>query len=90
MTTPRFIKDPSGTLDYSVDWTDWLGADTIDSSSWTVPSGLVLGTSIAGTAVATAWIGGGTVGNSYYLTNQIVTAAGRVDERSLIIKVEDL
>lgn len=90
MTAPRFIKDPAGTLDYSIDWADWLGDDSISSSSWTVPSGLVLGTSQVSPTVATAWLGGGTVGDSYYVTNHIVTAAGRVDDRSLIIKVEDL
>lgn len=90
MTVSRFLKDPSGTLDYSIDWTDWLGTDTISSSSWTVPSGLEVGTALAGTAVATVWLSGGTAGNSYYVTNTIVTAAGRSDQRSLIIKVDDL
>ena len=30
----KFIKDPDAVLDYQADWSDWLGDDTISSSSW--------------------------------------------------------
>jgi hypothetical protein len=37
--------------------------------------------------VATVWLSGGTAGETYRVTNTVVTAAGRVDERTLRILV---
>ena len=37
---PFFTKAPGSTVDYTLDWDrdDWLGTDTIATSTWTVPS----------------------------------------------------
>lgn len=84
MTT--FIHDPQAVLDYSVDWSAWLvSGETIANSSWTVSSGLTLGTDSNTTTVATAWISGGTAGRNYTATNHIVTSAGREDDRSIAL-----
>jgi hypothetical protein len=84
-------KDPRATLDYSVDWTEWLAGDTITSSQWSVSGGPELSiTNTSNTAsIATVWLTGGTAGKSYRVSNIITTAAGRIDARSLIINVEE-
>jgi hypothetical protein len=82
-----FEKDPSTVCDYSVDWTYWLGLDTISTSSWKVPAGIVCIVKENTTTHATVWLKGGSNGQEYVLTNQIVTAAGRTDERSIRIRV---
>lgn len=85
----KIDKDPSGVLDYSFDWaTNWLGADTISTSTWTVPAGIVKDSDSDSSGVTTVWLSGGTPGTQYTITNTIVTAAGRTEERSVIINVK--
>ena len=36
----NFSKDPHSVLDYVVNWSLWLGTDTITTSEWIVPTGL--------------------------------------------------
>ena len=84
-----FKKDPSAILDYSIDWSLWLDGDTIQSSSWTVPQGLTKASETNDPTTATVWLSGGTVDQTYTVTNRITTANGRTDERSILIKVED-
>jgi len=87
------LKDPGATLDYAVDWgADYLDNDVIAESRWAVvpaePGGvLVLGASFDD-KVATVTAAGGTAGRQYRLTNHVVTASGREDERSLVLRVE--
>lgn len=85
----RFIKDPDATIDFSVDWTDWLGTDTIVTSTWTVPTGLTSVTETNTTKIATIFLSGGTTGSSYEIINRITTAEGRTDDRTLLIVVQN-
>ena len=88
MTT--FLKDPEAVLDYSIDWTDFLeSAETIFSSQWFYPTGITLDSNGHTDKVATAWLSGGTVGQSYELVNRITTDndPARVDERTIIISI---
>ena len=92
---PRLkVKDPQAILDYSFDWgTNYLGTDTIASSTWSVsPSGPDITThpNSHTDTIATVWMGGGTEGQSYILTNEIVTTAGRTDDRSITVVVKSL
>lgn len=84
------IKDPQAVLDYSFDWAAWLTliSDTIASASFTVTSGAVNSSNVVG-AVATAWVSGGVIGTVITLTCHIVTTGGRIDERSVFIKVKE-
>lgn len=83
-------KDPDATLDYSIDWSDWLSqGDSLQTSTWTIST-------IAGdtapvtqestaintiTSTATIVVSGGGANNIYKLTNRITTDNGLVDER---------
>jgi len=89
---PRvFDKDPSAVLDYQIDWTDWLAltppgtADTISTSTWTVPTGITKASDSKTTVKTTVWVSGGTAGQQYELVNRIVTVAGRTAERTIVI-----
>ena len=86
-TSSFYQKDPDAVLDYTIDWSSWLGDDTISASSWTVPSGLTKDSDSNTTTAATVWLSGGTEGVIYTVTNQITTAGGRTDERSIKILV---
>jgi hypothetical protein len=85
----RAEKDPQAILDYSIDWTSWLGLDTIQTSTWMVPTGITKPSDSLVGALATVWLSGGTVGTSYIVTNRVVTAGGRTDERSITVRVID-
>jgi len=73
------------TLDWRVDWSTWLGSDTISTSDWTADTGVTLGTESNTTTVATQFISGGAVGRSYQLTNTITTAGGRTAKRTMTV-----
>jgi len=89
MSADTWIHDPNAILDYSVDWSDWLGSDTIASVTWTVPTGIVKASQAETTTTATAWISGGTAGTEYAVACKIVTAGGRTDERTIILRCQD-
>jgi len=82
-----FGKDPNAVLDYAIDWSSWLGTDTISTSAWTVASGITKTGESKTSTKATIWLSGGTAGVTYELTNRIVTTAGRTDDRTIGIVV---
>ena len=86
-----FIKDPDAVLDYSVDWLLWLAGDEISSSEWLLEEGAVLEQVVASNTATktTVWLRGGLAGTTYLVTNRIVTAGGRTDDRTISVKIED-
>lgn len=91
MITFRAERDPDADLDYTIDWSVWLGDDTIESSSWSVPEGMAqhdASIDQSGTRT-TVWLTGGKAGPSAAIvTNHIVTAAGRHENRSIAFSVQ--
>lgn len=84
-----YEKDPNAVLDYTEDWTKWLGDDQIFSSVWTLPAGVSnAGTTFSATT-ATIWLTGGVAGTSYSIYNQITTVGGRTDKRTIKINAID-
>lgn len=90
----RYTQDPADVLDYALDWTDWLDdGETISTSSWAVtPSGLTtsLASIVNNNTTAVVWLSGGTVGNSYTVTNHITTTDSRTVERSITVAIRNL
>jgi hypothetical protein len=85
-----FSKDPVAVLDFEWDWTAWLAAgETILDASATAASGLTVDSSTISDARVSAWISGGTAGQSYPVKCQVITSAGRTDARSITIAVMD-
>jgi hypothetical protein len=90
MSIATFYKDPDAVVDFAIDWSDWLPTgDTISTSTWDVPAGLTEDSETESTTLTTVWLSGGTAGQDYNITNQIVTAGGRTDDRTITIKVRE-
>ena len=91
MSVFSVIKDPDAVLDYAIDWdTNWLDGDTISASTWAITgpdSSLVVDSESETTAITTVWLSGGTLGRTYSVTNHIVTASGRADDRTITVTV---
>ncbi len=89
MKDSQLIKDPDADLDYGHNWTEWLAGDLITASTWVAkPDGLTLHTeSLSGTQT-TVWARGGVVGCTYKLVNRITTTAGRIEDRTIKLKVQ--
>ena len=87
MAFDNITKDPDAVKPYSVDWSDYLGADTIASSSWAVSGGvdttLVVDSATNDTTSSTVVVSGGTDRRAYDLTNTITTAGGITDDRTI-------
>lgn len=84
-----FVKDPDDHLDYKVDWSTWLGADTLSSATWTVQAGITKDSQSNTTTAATVWLSGGTAGSTYEATCRGVTAGGRTKDWTIGIRVEE-
>lgn len=91
-------KDPDAILDYSIDWTDWLAqGDSLQTSVWTVSTvtadyrPLVQNSNTVNTvtSVGTVFIGNGSAGNTYTLTNRITTDSGLTDERYFRMRIKN-
>ncbi len=82
-----FYKDSHDTLDYYVDWLTFLAGDTISASVWIVPVGIAQLSISNTTTRATIWLSGGTIGETYQITNRITTAGGRIKDQSIYVKI---
>lgn len=87
---PTATKDPDALLDYSFDWSAWLLdiADTIYSATVTAAAPLTTPSApfVAG-GVVHQFIGGGTLGSTFPVVCQIITAGGRTEERTIYLKI---
>jgi len=86
------LQGPLKRLDYSVDWAEFLGADTVEGSVWSispaagfVPVPVLSGMNLTG-AVASVYVSALAYGKIYELTNRATTSQGRVEERSFTIR----
>ena len=64
-------------------------ADEVTAAAVTTADGLTLDGTTRNGSTVTAWLSGGTAGQTYRVTCQIETADGRTDERSIDISVRD-
>lgn len=85
----RFLdKDPVAVDDYTWDWADWLGDDSITSHT-VAGEGVTIDDSTDTPTSVIARISGGTVGSAS-ATCQITTVDGRVGEETIYFRVRDL
>ncbi len=89
-----YLKDPSSSVDYSIDWRAWLSdTETITSSTWSIdPAGASapsLGAENAADTIRSIFVSGGTLGQRHRLTCSIQTDAGRTVDRSLTIRIAE-
>jgi hypothetical protein len=89
MSLARLTKTPGDILDYTVDYSVWLGSDVIDSSDWEVPPALTITTDSFDNTTTTVWLSGGQVGQEYKAKNTITTVGGRTKVTSFDLKMVD-
>jgi len=85
----RFDKDPDAVLSYTMDWSKWLGSDTISTSTWVLEDGITKDSDSNTTTAATITLSSGTKGTNYTVTNRITTAGGLTEDRSWIFRVKE-
>ncbi len=54
-----------------------------------VSSGITNVSNTKTTTTTTIWLSGGTAGSSYTASNRVVTAEGRTEDRTILIRVEE-
>lgn len=90
--TLSWEKDPQASLDYSIDWVDWLAdvpGDSIANLYVTKSDGVsVSAQAIRGTVTAVV-VKGGEVGVWETITVRVSTAQGRLDERTIKLLITE-
>lgn len=82
-------KDPDEVLDYVIDWTARLGADTIVTSMWAIEDGTsVIDSNTFNGTSATVWLSGGAIGEKVLARNRVVTTGGRTMDQTISIKIK--
>lgn len=92
---PAQLKDPASVLDFTHDWASYLqAAETISTSAWaaspTTASPLTVDSDTETTTTATVWLSGGLLGQVYRVVNTITTNQGRTEERTIVVRMENL
>lgn len=88
LTLATFGKDPEDIIDYTVNWANVLGEDTINTSTWEVEEGTVTVDSNSFTdTTTTVWVSGGVLSEKTILRNQITTDGGRTMDQSVVLRV---
>ena len=87
------LKDPVAVLDYGIDWgRQYLDGDLLAESNWTVEPADQDGVTVLAASFdersSRVKLGGGVAGRVYRVRNHVVTAIGRADSRSLVLRVE--
>lgn len=97
-------KDPDEILDYSVDWSRFLGAATINSVAWFVDNASNVKTAIAASntvngiqnvsqtntsTVATINLGLGTLNEEYKFYCRITDSTGSIAERVIKLRIKE-
>lgn len=85
-----YDKDPAENLPYTFNWPLWLAGDTITGTPLvTVDAGLTTGAQSNTTTAVIIWLSGGTLGVTYKVACRITTAAGKIAERTIGIRITD-
>lgn len=88
---PTIKKDPNATLDYTFDWGEYLAliSDTLALAEFLVDGTLVVVSQTFTPTAAQAFVSGGTIDDTETLTCRITTTGGRIDDRSVYLKIID-
>jgi hypothetical protein len=88
---PTITKDPNAILDYTFDWTAWLGADNVASIDCAVTDTLTaaISASYFDSKRVTIWVQGGMVNEKVRVRCRIITVGGRTDDRSVFLKIKE-
>lgn len=87
------IKDPGSRIDYAFDWNAaYLDGQILVASSWSIDPVHLGGVAVDAHAFdmvrTSATLSGGVEGVAYRVTNRVTLSDGQIDERSLVLRVE--
>lgn len=87
----RFEKDPDTLTYFTVDWGPDLrpGESLQGTPSWSVPDGLTKSSELVSGNIATLWVSGGTVGQSYACRCRATYDSGRSEDWTIYIVVKE-
>lgn len=90
--SPTYVKDPDATLDYSWQLGPYLAdtGDALDTLSIAVAGGAVLEDQLVVGTLITAWLSGVAAGDIGSATLDFTTAAGRTDQRTILLQGAEL
>lgn len=80
-------KDPNEVLDYTINWVNRLGTDTISTSVFTVDSNLTVGSTSNTSTTTTVWLSGGTEGATGNILNRVTTTNGRTMDETVLLPI---
>ena len=90
MILGTFIKQPSDTMDYDIDYTDWLTTgDNVSSVVITTETGITVDSSFINDPRVKIWLSGGTAGTTYKVTCTMTSADGRIRQDEFKVKVRE-
>lgn len=88
-----YLKDPQSRVDYAIDWGGYLDGQAVAASLWDVRPAEAEGVAVDAASFdlrrTAATLTGGRVGHVYSVTNQVTLTDGRVDQRSITLRVEE-
>jgi hypothetical protein len=89
-----YLKDPGSRVDYAIDWGGaYLGDQVLAASAWSVAPAEAGGVAVDAASFdltrTAATLTGGRAGHVYSVVNRVTLADGRVDERSITLRVEE-
>lgn len=90
MSDRKIEKGETSVLSVGLDWTEWLGLDTIISSVWDSSDEITITRPQSDNSTTACYVGGGVLGKSYNITNTIETQSGRKDSRYIKIVIKNL
>lgn len=87
-----YLKDPGSRVDYAIDWTGYLDGQTVAGSTWAVSpdeaGGIAIDAASHDLVRSAATLAGGLPGHVYSVSNRVTLSDGRIDERSIVLRVE--
>ena len=81
------VKDPDEVLDYGIDWAPRMANDTIAGSEWIDRGKLGIFLVWQHQTDTRCWIKNGEPGKTYFVTNRVVTAKGRVMDQTVTLTI---
>ena len=89
-----YVKDPDARLDFAIDWTPFLGTDTIDTVEWLDPTPdtdppLVVEDEGLDGNTHVAYVSGGKLNRAYRVTSRVTTAEGRIQDETITIVITE-
>lgn len=90
MLVGEVIKDPDSARALSIDWTDYIGSNTISATDWTVANGLTEGAAATSGNIRSCIVSGGKEGCDYLVTCRVTLNDSTTEDGTILVKVRTL